>query len=126
MSLLKQNEISINEEREELTTESAVLEKIAVKRRKQQKEQRHKHISAYKNQRDHIDSLDFSELEAYLRQNKKLEMMPRAGMHSMKVNAYEGAIIKHAQEKLGMKSSRELFIFLIKKALRRKGGRDDY
>jgi len=100
------------ENREELTTEQAVIEGQRVKLRAYQKEHRAKTIDVYKSEKHVIDDLSLSELKNYIIDNVGSQHDVRTGLHSIKVNSYEHAIIKLTIKLSKTKGSRNLYIAL--------------
>lgn len=119
MSLLKKKAAKLGElsqpveQRGELTTEAAVIEKQRVETRAYQKEHRKKNLDAYNDEKSKVDAMSPDELTEYLSDNEQA-LAVRVGIHTMKVNAYEQAIIKKALELTGAKSSREQYIKMCK------------
>ena len=116
MSLLTNKDIKESTEREELTTEGELLEKQRVATRAYQKERRDKHLSNWQDQKAFIDKLNNEELSEYLSNNEN-ENEIRVGVHSIKVNPFEHALIKKVIDLKGFKSSRELYISICKSIL---------
>ncbi|MCC3841219.1 MULTISPECIES: hypothetical protein [Vibrio] len=108
MSLLKKQ--SKSETREQLTTEADLLAKQREKTRAYQKEQRERHLSDWKKDKAQIDAMDATALREYIDSTMENASDPRVGLHSMKINPHEAAIIKLALEVTGSRSSRELFV----------------
>lgn len=96
--------------REALSTEKDLLEKQREKTRSYQKEQRERHLENWKEEKNNIDSLSGELLQEYIDSNTDKAHEPRVGLHSMKINPHELAVIKRALELKGARSSRELFI----------------
>ncbi|MCD9493189.1 hypothetical protein GLP30_20655 [Photobacterium phosphoreum] len=109
MSLLKKKS-SLLEEREPLTTKSAVIEEQREQTREYQKQQRAKYADYWKAEKSVIDGIGGNELNDYIVEHVANMADNRCGIHSMKINPYELAIIKKAMEIEGSRSSRELFI----------------
>ena len=109
MSLLKKKS-SLLEQREPLTTKSAVIEEQREQTREYQKQQRAKYADYWKAEKSVIDGIDGNELNDYIVEHVANMADNRCGIHSMKINPYELAIIKKAMEIEGSRSSRELFI----------------
>ncbi|MFS1877532.1 hypothetical protein [Enterovibrio norvegicus] len=100
MSLLNQKETTPNS-REALTTESALREKDNAERREYQRELRTKNVAHWNSEKQHIDALD--DLKQYIKSNTDNANEARYGIHTMKVNPLEYAMIKHAMKKSGCK-----------------------
>lgn len=115
MSLLKKS--SKSETREQLTTEADVLEKQREKTRAYQKEQRERHLSDWKREKKVIDSMSSDDLQSYVNSSLENGSDPRVGLHSMKINPHEAAVIKLAMELSGSRSSRELFVKYCKEVI---------
>lgn len=109
MSLLKKKS-SLLEQREPLTTKSAVIEEQREQTREYQKQQRAKYADYWKAEKSVIDGIGGDELNDYIVEHVANMADNRCGIHSMKINPYELAIIKKAMEIEGSRSSRELFI----------------
>ena len=114
MSLLKKKS-SLSEQREPLTTKSAVIEEQREQTREYQKQQRAKYADHWKVEKSVIDDISRDELNDYIDEHVANMHDNRCGIHSMKINPYELAIIKKAMEIEGSRSSRELFINYCKK-----------
>ena len=115
MSLLSKKAKS--EVREVLATEKDLLEKQREKTRSYQKEQRERHLESWKEEKSNIDALSGDLLQEYIDSNSDNAHDPRVGLHSMKINPYELAVIKRALELKGARSSRELFINYCKEVI---------
>ena len=113
MSLLKKKS-SLLEQREPLTTKSAVIEEQREQTREYQKQQRAKYADYWKAEKSVIDGIGGVELNDYIVEHVANMADNRCGIHSMKINPYELAIIKKAMEIEGSRSSRELFIYYCK------------
>lgn len=109
MSLLKKKAIQ-SEEREPLTTHSAVIAKQQKKTREYQKQLRAKYAEHWKAEKTIIDLAKGVELSVYINEHTDNMSDNRCGIHSMKINPYELAVIKKAMEIKESRSSRELFI----------------
>jgi hypothetical protein len=96
------------------------------KQREYNKQQRQAHLAEFNADKAHIDTLDLDGIMAYIQECETGDRLtrgdskPRVGMHSMKVNGYELAIIKAAQKKVGTRSTRELFVYLCDQVIRGK------
>ncbi|CAM3273133.1 hypothetical protein [Moritella viscosa] len=119
MSLISKKQPAKN--REQLTTESAVIESQKIEKRAYQKEHRARTLAAYNEQAAIIKELKSDNLAAYVANHSDNSHDVRTGLHSMKVNAYELAVIKQAIELTGSKGSRDLYIKLCKQIII-KGG----
>lgn len=75
-----------------------------------QKKHREKYLSDWKTEKHKIDGMNPSELGAYIESNESNAFDPRVGLHSMKINPHELAMIKLAMEITGARSSRDLFV----------------
>lgn len=120
MSLLnKKNKPEI---RQELTTEAAVRDKVeaeqAEKRKVIQKKHRERYLADWKSEKGVIDKISGADLEAYIFSHLDNSADPRVGLHSMKINPYELAVIKQALEVSGSRSSRELFVNYCKEVIK--------
>ncbi|MGL1089177.1 hypothetical protein [Vibrio vulnificus] len=73
-----------------------------------QKKHREKYLADWKTEKSKIDGMNPEELEAYIESSNAFD--PRVGLHSMKINPHEHAVIKLAMELTGARSSRELFV----------------
>ena len=109
MSLLKKKS-SQPEQREPLTTKSAVIEEQREQTREYQKQQRAKYADYWKAEKSVIDGIGGDQLNDYIIEHADDVADNRCGIHSMKINPYELAVIKKAMEIEGSRSSRELFI----------------
>lgn len=109
MSLLKKKS-SLPEQREPLTTKSAVIEEQREQTREYQRQQRAKYADYWKAEKSVIDGIGGDELNDYIVEHADDVADNRCGIHSMKINPYELAVIKKAMEIEGSRSSRELFI----------------
>ena len=109
------------QDREQLTTESAVLESQKVEQRAYQKEHRARTLTVYNEQAVIIKGLKFDDLATYVASHTDNAHDVRTGLHSMKVNAYELAVIKQAIEVTGSKGSRDLYVKLCKKIIAESG-----
>lgn len=109
MSLLKKKS-SQPEKREPLTTKSAVIEEQREQTREYQRQQRAKYTDHWKAEKSVIDGIGGDQLNDYIVEHADDVADNRCGIHSMKVNPYELAVIKKAMEIEGSRSSRELFI----------------
>lgn len=109
MSLLKKKSPQ-PEQREPLTTKSAVIEEQREQTREYQKQQRAKYADHWKTEKSVIDAISGNELNDYIIEHADVAADNRCGIHSMKINPYELAVIKKAMEIEGSRSSRELFI----------------
>ena len=116
MSLL--NKKKKTEDRQELTTESTLIEKQREKTRTYQKEQRERHLENWKAEKGVIDSLSGDGLQNYINLSEEGAHDPRVGLHSMKINPHEHAVIKKALELSGARSSRELFVNYCKEVIK--------
>lgn len=116
MSLLKKTKKPEAETREELATFSDFEAAAKAKTNAYIKENRLKHLGNYKIQKEKIDTLKDHELSEYLRSNKDQKDAQRVGSATLKINAYESAEIRLAVANSDFKSTRELFLHLIKKA----------
>lgn len=120
MSLL--NKKKKTEDRQELTTEAAVRDKVeaeqAEKRKAIQKRHRERYLADWKYEKAIIDGLFGSELNEYVSTHEVNAIDPRVGLHSMKINPYELAVIKQALEVTGARSSRELFVNYCKEVIK--------
>lgn len=105
------------EVREGMTTKSAVIESQKVEQRAYQKEHRSRTLATYNKEKATIDNLSSDELTQYITDNADSSHNVRTGIHSMKMNSYEHAVIKKAIELTGSKSSRELYIRFCKQAI---------
>ncbi|EIE1227828.1 hypothetical protein LCX39_004247 [Vibrio vulnificus] len=75
-----------------------------------QKKHREKYLADWKTEKSKIDGMSPEELEAYIESSEGNAVDPRVGLHSMKINPHEHAVIKLAMELTGARSSRELFV----------------
>lgn len=120
MSLL--NKKKKPEDRQELTTEAAVRGKVeaeqAEKRKAIQKKHRERYLADWKHEKSVIDGLFGDELNEYIDSREANAVDPRVGLHSMKINPYELAVIKQALEVTGARSSRELFVNHCKEVIK--------
>lgn len=120
----KQRENDKGSERELQMSESEYESRRLKKLREYNKQQRQTHLAEFNNDKEHIDGLSLDELMAYILEcetgdrRTRGDNKPRVGMHSMKVNAHELAIIKAAQKKVGTRSTRELFVYLCEQVIR--------
>ncbi|WP_104048880.1 hypothetical protein [Vibrio jasicida] len=120
MSLINKKKKS--EDRSELTTEAAVRDKVeaeqAEKRKAIQKKHRDRYLADWKHEKSVIDDLSGSELSEYVNGHEGNAIDPRVGLHSMKINPYELAVVKQAMEIVGARSSRELFVNHCKEVIK--------
>lgn len=116
MSLLKADS-KHTENREELTTERTVIENQRIKTRAYQKEHRERTVEAYREEKSIVDNLNSNDLTNYIVNNVDSQHEVRTGLHAMKINSYEHAIIKNAIELSGSRGSRELYIRLCKQVI---------
>lgn len=124
MSLL--NKKNKPEERQELTTEAEVRDKVeaeveakqAEKRKAIQKKHRERYLADWKYEKSVIDDLSGRELSEYVNDHELNAIDPRVGLHSMKINPYELAVVKQAMEIVGARSSRELFVNHCKEVIK--------
>ncbi|QQX82691.1 hypothetical protein JK628_23200 (plasmid) [Shewanella sp. KX20019] len=103
-----------------LVDESGVQERIKQESRDYQKQQRAKHLQYWNDEKAKIDGLTPEGLEQYLNDNKLNSDLARAGMHTIKINPYELALIKLAMSKKGARSSKALFVDFCKSILKIK------
>lgn len=119
MSLLKKSaNRKSSDSRDQLTTESDLLEKQRERTRAYQKEQRERHLSDWKSEKESIDSMSVAQLREYIDETTENSADPRVGLHSMKINPHELAIIKLAVNLSGARSSRELFVKHCKEVIK--------
>lgn len=86
--------------------------------REYQKKHRAKTLVKYSNDKKLIDSFSDDELFQFVASATADQAHDvRPGIHSMKVNSYEYALIKAAAKKRGCKSSRDLLISFCKEVL---------
>ena len=107
MSLIK---TKLSASREELTTETVVIERLRQTSRKYQKQHRAKNIDAFTTANALVDTFTPSQLSEYLKDNKDDLYNLRVGVHSMKVNSYERALIIKAVKINKARGARDLFI----------------
>lgn len=111
-----------SEDRSELTTEAAVRDKVeaelAEKRKAIQKKHRDRYLADWKHEKSVIDGLSGRELNEYVNEHEGNSIDPRVGLHSMKINPYELAVVKQAMEIVGARSSRELFVNHCKEVIK--------
>jgi hypothetical protein len=117
MSLIKKK-YQQPEHREPLTTKSAVIEEQREQTREYQKQQRAKYADHWKAEKSVIDELNGDKLNDYIAEHADDVADNRCGIHSMKINPYELAIIKKTMEINGSRSSRELFIDYCKNTVK--------
>lgn len=108
-----------NTSREVLKSESEIMEDVRKKNREYQKEQRGKHLDNWKSEKAVVDSLRGDELLNYIENNDGSS--PRIGLHGMKINSQEHAIIKRAMEITNARSSREIFVNFCKEIIKIDG-----
>ncbi|OEF61219.1 hypothetical protein A1OW_20320 [Enterovibrio norvegicus] len=126
MSLLKKKTAPAAESapaREPLVTASSAEANVIAQQREKtnayQKDQRQRHMDSWKEGKAHVDGLsEVADVLAYIDQTTDDSNMQRVGLHSMKVNSHEHAIIKAAMKLDGARSSRELFIKLCKEVIK--------
>ncbi len=115
MSLVKKK--SSEAPREALKTESEILEQQKVQKRIYEKEQRKKHLDHWNEQKAIVDALSVDELLNYIESSNANDA--RVGLHGMKINAQEHAIIKLALSICGARSTRDLFVNLCKDVIKK-------
>ncbi|MGR6863183.1 hypothetical protein ACU5EH_24270 [Aliivibrio salmonicida] len=101
-------------EREALSSPSEIRAQLEAEAKQKtqaiQKKNREKYLADWKTEKANIDGMNSSELTDYINQTAEQAVEPRVGLHSMKINPYELAVIKIAMELSGARSSRELFV----------------
>lgn len=101
-------------EREELSSASEIRAQLEIENKQKiqaiQKKHREKYLTDWKEEKVNIDEMTPKELAFYIESNKSRSFDPRVGLHSMKINPSELAVIKLAMEISGARSSRELFV----------------
>ena len=119
MSLLKNK--AAPEVRETQMTKSALEEEKRIAINLYQKDNRKQNISAFKEQKEVIESFaslpqedHLKALDAYILEHDKSAMQPRVGMHSISINAVELAMIKRAMVASGERSIRSLILSATK------------
>ncbi|OED68885.1 hypothetical protein A165_02470 [Vibrio tasmaniensis ZS-17] len=113
MSLLKKKTENPTE-REALSSPSEIRNQIESETKQKtqaiQKKHREKYLADWKSEKSKIDGMSSEELDVYLELSEDNAFDPRVGLHSMKINPHEHAMIKLAMEITGARSSRELFV----------------
>ncbi|HCH5895033.1 hypothetical protein CRN61_13395 [Vibrio vulnificus] len=97
-------------EREAMSSPHEILDQIKQKTQATQKKHREKYLADWKAEKAKIDGMTPEELSAYIESTEGNAFEPRVGLHSMKINPHEHAVIKLAMEMTGARSSRELFV----------------
>jgi hypothetical protein len=124
MSLLNNQPPQEDKPREELTPPSEVRAmvkaEISAKQKAIQKAHRDRYMANWQQEKAQIDNLGKAELKKYLKATQDKAADPRVGLHSMKINPHELALIRLCLEITGAKSSRELFIKFCKQAVKGK------
>jgi hypothetical protein len=87
-----------------------VKAEISAKQKAIQKAHRDRYMANWREEKEVIDTLSKAELKKYIKQTADLAADPRVGLHSMKINPHELALIKSAMQIKGARSSRDLFI----------------
>ncbi|HAS6111995.1 TPA: hypothetical protein I7139_22925 [Vibrio vulnificus] len=109
------------ESREALSTESDIRNKVEAENKQKtqaiQKKHRERYLADWKSEKAKIDSMKGGELASYIHESLDSAFDPRVGLHSMKINPHEHAIIKLALERSGARSSRELFVKYCKEII---------
>lgn len=100
--------------RDALATRAEIEEELARERRAYQKEHRKRHLDQWNADKAELDGKNEEQLIEFMEQIKKerRDRETRVGLHSMKVNSYELAMIKLAMKKTGSRSSRELLVMI--------------
>ncbi len=119
MSLLRKKRDS--NEREELVSQSEILEAQKKTNREYHKKYREKYLENWKEITSEVSKLKGLDLLSYI--EKADQSGVRNGSCTMKINGAELAIIKLAQELMNSKSSRALFINYCKDVI--KSSKDD-
>ncbi|ODS09726.1 hypothetical protein [Vibrio scophthalmi] len=113
MSLLKKKTENTTE-REALSSPSEIRAQLEAETKQKtqaiQKKHREKYLTDWKTEKTSIDDMNSSELTDYINQTAEQAADPRVGLHSMKINPHELAVIKLAMALSGARSSRELFV----------------
>lgn len=104
-------------EREPLTTESAVRDKQRKEANAYQRENRKKHLAFWNEEKAAIENMSSTELELYLDCWTSRANDTRVGLHSMKLNPYEYALLQLALKKTGARSSKDLYFEYLKKVV---------
>ncbi|HFQ5362192.1 TPA: hypothetical protein ACGVAY_004619 [Vibrio vulnificus] len=119
---LLSKKIDSTENREALSTESEIRNKVGEENKQKtqaiQKKHRERYLADWKSEKKKIDGMRSYELASYIRESLDSAFDPRVGLHSMKINPHEHAIIKLALEKSGARSSRELFVKYCKEIIK--------
>lgn len=109
--------------REVLAPESEVRAKINEENRQRvmatQKKHRERYLEDWKQEKALIDDMDNEALRQYLSEQQERTIDPRVGLHSMKINPFEHALIKLAINVSGSRSSRELFVNYCKEVIKK-------
>lgn len=82
-----------------------------------QKKHREKYLADWKTEKGRIDGMGFDDLAEYIALSSENAADPRVGLHSMKINPHEHAVIKLAMEITNARSSRELFVRYCKEVI---------
>jgi hypothetical protein len=122
---LPNNQDQEMEEMEELMYPSEVRAMVAREQKEKtkqvQKLHRDRYMATWQQEKQVIDNLlGKAELRRYIKSTQDKASDPRVGLHSMKINPHELALIRLCLEITGAKSSRELFIKFCKQAVKGK------
>ncbi|HDM8140682.1 TPA: hypothetical protein P0E12_004972 [Vibrio harveyi] len=125
MSLLTDKNDHQPTSREPLTTKSQVEAEQRAEKAQYQRENRQKHLGKWKQEKEYIDGTymdedGISDLWLYLKNNKEQAHDVRVGLHSMKVNPWEYALINLAMELTGSRSSREMLVNYAKEIVKKR------
>lgn len=120
MSLLKKKTEKTNE-REALSSPREIRAQLEEETKQKtqaiQKKHREKYLSDWKTEKAKIDGMTPEELALYIESSESHAFDPRVGLHSMKINPHEHAVIKLAMDVAGARSSRELFVNYCKEVI---------
>ncbi|ATF10199.1 MULTISPECIES: hypothetical protein [Enterovibrio] len=127
MSLLKTKDAKKNNssrDREQLVTLSEARAAFEEERRKKNNEYQRSHLEkhkeAWRKDKAEVDQFhDIGDFLAYVTRTFSDANNPRIGLHSMKINAHEHAIIQAALKLEGARSSRELFVKLCNEVIKK-------
>ncbi|WP_150142741.1 hypothetical protein [Candidatus Enterovibrio escicola] len=127
MSLLKTKDAKKNKssrDREQLVTLSEARAAFGEERRKKNNEYQRNNLKNYREawQRDKAEVDELQEIEDILRyvtRTCNCANNQRSGLHAMKINAHEHAIIQAALKLEGARSSRELFVKLCNEVIKK-------
>ncbi|ELJ8598088.1 hypothetical protein [Vibrio vulnificus] len=108
--------------REAMSSPSEIRGQLEAEQKKKTKEIQRKHREKYlddwKSEKSNVDQMNTEQLSQYVLSTDDRASDPRVGLHSMKINAHEHAIIRLAMDITGARSSRELFVRHCKEVIK--------